>query len=79
MVRVQRRVGNRPLVLVAVVVDSLLLVVHRLSLRVELSLLLKLAKLSLLLAGDLLGIGMVLRGLLVMRRDRQVRAELYPG
>lgn len=41
--------------------------------------LLKLAKLSLLLASDLLGVGMMVRRRLVMSLDRQVRGELYPG
>ena len=43
--------------------------------------LLKLAKLVLLVAGDLLRIGMVLgrRRRRVMSQDRRVRADLYPG
>ena len=79
MVRVQRVRSRR--VLVAMVVDLAGPVV---GLGVSLGRLLgllKLAKLVLLVAGDLLRIGMVLgrRRRRVMSQDRRVRADLYPG
>ena len=79
MVRVQRVRSRR--VLVAMVVDLAGPVVGLSVSLGRLLSLLKLAKLVLLVAGDLLRIGMVLgrRRRRVMSQDRRVRADLYPG
>ena len=79
MVRVQRVRSRR--VLVAMVVDLAGPVVGLSVSLGRLLGLLKLAKLVLLVAGDLLRIGMVLgrRRRRVMSQDRRVRADLYPG
>ena len=79
MVRVQRVRSRR--VLVAMVVDLAGPVVGLSVSLCRLLGLLKLAKLVLLVAGDLLRLGMVLgrRRRRVMSQDRRVRADLYPG